>query len=158
MSSCSFPGCVWNAENNGYCIRHRQYAPTTSTKAKHKEPPVKVEEAKQAINKVSDKQAALNVKLKKADVEFLARPENKYCTIQIDEGCTRIATVVNHTRRRFKDTVLNDECREPSCWYCNSRIENKDGWARDNGHLKSKFTPSVAVAEFDKDVNSIIIK
>lgn len=70
---------------------------------------------------------------------FLAKPENKYCAIQINENCTREATTVNHKKRRGKQNKFNEKDCEPSCYYCNVEIENQDAWARDNGHLESKF-------------------
>lgn len=77
--------------------------------------------------------------VKKFYALFLSRPENKFCNIQIDENCTKIATTVNHKKRRGKNNIMNEDDCESSCSYCNIKIEEKDQWARDNGHLKSKF-------------------
>lgn len=95
---------------------------------------------------------------KKFIADFLSKPENKYCVIQINENCTRIATVVNHTKRRGKKYKMNPEFCEPSCSYCNIEIENQSRWAQDNGHLKSVHKLDVAIAEYDPEINSIIIK
>ena len=57
MADCKFPGCIWHAESNGYCIRHRQYAKETGTKVKHKEPPVQTPVFQKPIAKVSAKKA-----------------------------------------------------------------------------------------------------
>lgn len=90
------------------------------------------------IKKANAAKKKENRKLKKAYAIYLAKPENQLCNIRIDEGCTIEATVVNHTRRRGKN-VFNEKDWEPSCVNCNTAIENKDAWARANGHLKSKF-------------------
>jgi hypothetical protein len=71
--------------------------------------------------------------------EYLSRPENQKCAINW-ENCTVTATCINHLRRRFKDSVMNEEDIEPSCAICNVEIENQDARARAEGHLKSKFT------------------
>lgn len=90
------------------------------------------------IAKKSVKMKAEDKEYRKAVALYLANPENKYCNIQIDESCTNVATCVNHTRRRGANK-MNEMDWEPSCSHCNGEIENKDAWARENGHLKSKF-------------------
>lgn len=125
--SCQFPTCNAHAQSNGFCVRHRQYGA-----------PIAKKEQK-PIPKQSEKKKAENKVLKQKYAIYLARPENKVCNIQFDEGCTFYATVVNHRRRRGEN-VLNEKDWEPSCAYCNGKIEEKDGDARDLGHLKSKFT------------------
>lgn len=101
-----------------------------------KEEPVK--EKPKRIPKVTPAQRKEKRKLKKAYEIYLAKPENRLCNIQADEGCTIQATVVNHTRRRGQN-VMNEKDWEPSCTNCNNAVETKDAWARANGHLKSKF-------------------
>lgn len=128
MSECAFPTCSRFAQPNGMCISHRIYSDVKIEKEKPK--PIAPKSAKKIIE---------DRDLKKFYATFLSKPENKYCVIQIDENCTRTATTVNHTRRRGKDHLMNEEDCEPSCSYCNIAIEGKDGLARDLGHLKSKF-------------------
>ena len=94
------------------------------------------------IPKKNKKTIDSDKELKKLAKIFLARPENKYCNIQIDENCTKLATIVNHTKRRGANK-LNVETFEASCVYCNNAIENSDQWAREHGHLKSKFSPTI---------------
>lgn len=141
MAECLFPLCTRHAESNGYCIPHRMYAKETGEKVKRKEPPVKTKQAIKPIAVQSEKAKKESPAYRKFIAEFLAKPENKYCNIQIDENCTKVATTVNHTRRRGKNSKMNEENCEPSCSYCNIKIEEKDGWAREHGHLKSKFSP-----------------
>lgn len=99
---------------------------------------------KKVPQKIAPKSAKMKVQdiaTRKFNALFLSKPENKYCAIQIDENCTRIATTVNHLGRRGKGHIMNEEDCEASCAYCNVKIEGKDKWARDHGHLKSKFSP-----------------
>lgn len=128
MAECQFPTCRSFAQSNGYCVSHRIYS---NVKIEKKYP--KAIAPKSVKTKQEDKE------YKKFVAEFLAKPENKYCAIQINENCTREATVVNHLKRRGKANKMNPEACEPSCSYCNIEIENQDGWARDHGHLQSKF-------------------
>lgn len=66
---------------------------------------------------------------------YLAKEENEMCLIQ-SPVCTRVATCVNHKRRRGKN-LMNENDWEPSCGPCNLWIENHDAWARESGHLIS---------------------
>lgn len=70
--------------------------------------------------------------------EYLSRPENKYCKIN-SPVCTKIATTINHLKRRFKAVIMNEKYIEPCCENCNGFIEQFDSWAREHGHLLSKF-------------------
>jgi hypothetical protein len=70
--------------------------------------------------------------------EYLARPENQKCAINW-ENCTVTATCINHLKRRFKETVMNEKYIEPSCFNCNNQIEAEDERARAEGHLLTKF-------------------
>lgn len=112
-----------------YLLSRRERLLGLSSKEKEKPKPI-AKKSKKTIN--TDKE------LKKLVTLFLARPENKFCNIQLDKNCTGAATTVNHKKRRGVNK-LNVETFEPSCYYCNNAIENKDQWARDNGHLQSKF-------------------
>jgi hypothetical protein len=132
MSQCQFPLCTRHAQSNGYCISHRMYAEGEPRK---KEKVTVVREVK----KITEKQQKQLSELQQLKKIYLSKPENKYCAIQIDENCTRLATTVNHTRRRGKNELLDTKTWEPSCEHCNIEIENKDALAREQGHLKSKF-------------------
>lgn len=133
MSQCQFSTlCRMNAQANGYCIGHRRFA---SGESRKKEKVTVVREVK----KITEKQQKQMAELQQLKKIYLSKPENKYCAIQIDENCTRIATTVNHTRRRGKNELLDVSTWQPSCMHCNGEIENRDGAAREQGHLKSKF-------------------
>ena len=89
-----------------------------------------------AIPKRSKKMKSTVAELKKKYAEFLALPENKYCKIKFP-GCTKVATVVNHTNGR-QGNVLNEEDFEPSCESCNSKIEKEHAKAQAAGHKKQR--------------------
>ena len=126
---CIFPLCTrYAAKDKEYCVSHRLYSESAAVK-----------ELPKPIAKKSEKMKVEDKLQAKFNKMFLAKPENKYCAIQIDENCTRTATTVNHKKRRGKDNKRNELNCEPSCSYCNIKIEEKDGWARDNGHLQSKY-------------------
>lgn len=137
MDSCRFPGCNRHPVDNGLCIGHQIYKNEKLPGAKKEEAPVVKEKpkAKSQPKKKSKKQMKIDRQLKKAYAEFLARPENKYCNIQHDEECTRVATVVNHTRGRGAN-VLNQEDWEPACPNCNGKIEQEHAAAKEAGHKK----------------------
>lgn len=92
----------------------------------------------QPIAKKSEKMKQEDKVYKKFVAEYLSRPENKRCNIQ-GPNCTVIATCINHLKRRFKDTKMNEEFIEPSCSTCNVDIENNHAEAKATGHLLSKF-------------------
>ena len=88
------------------------------------------------IAKRSPKMKAVIAELKKLYPIFLkARP---LCEIK-SEVCTHKATVVHHTAGRGAN-VLNQTTWKASCAPCNGFVENKDAWARDNGHKVSRHT------------------
>lgn len=124
--TCRFPLCFRHPEHDGYCASHKIYSD------------VKVEKPKYVIPKRSEKLKGEMKEYKKEVVEFLARPENKYCRIKA-EGCQKLAVTVNHKRRRGKN-LRNQKDWEPSCYPCNSWCESNDFEARQNGHLKSKYS------------------
>jgi hypothetical protein len=71
---------------------------------------------------------------------FLAKPKNKNCLVKIDSGCTGKATVVHHVCGREGKQKFEQKDWLPSCAYCNIKLEQKDGAARDKGVKKSKFS------------------
>lgn len=126
--TCAFPLCRRNADkNNKYCIGHKIYSDV-------KEEPKKLT----PIKKVSDKAKKEAPAYRKFVAEYLSRPENKLCKIK-SPVCSKISTAINHKKRRFKETKMNEEFIEPCCSECNIYIEQHDAWARERGHLLSKF-------------------
>lgn len=134
---CQFPGCKgWGPE--GFCIGHARYKGLIVPDKKEEEKPA-VEKKKAAPKKKnatpkkrSKKQGAVIRKAKKAYILFLARPENKYCAIQIESVCTKVATVVNHIRGRYANT-LNEKDWQPACVKCNGEAENQHKLAKEKG-------------------------
>lgn len=123
---CLFPTCQRHPEKNGYCIGHRIYAGTTFEKEKPA-----------SIAKRSEKMKENIKDLKKIYAELLSLPENKYCQLQLP-GCTKIATVVHHTKGREGKQLKNQDDMMVSCSNCNITAEQNDAEAREKGIKKSK--------------------
>lgn len=126
MSKCIWPTCNQDAIKE-YCYQHGRVYGTKSPKP-----------TPQPIAKKSEKMKHEDKVYKKFVAEYLSRQENKRCNIQ-GPNCTVIATCINHRKRRFKDTKMNEEYIEPSCFACNSDIESNHTEAKETGHLLSKF-------------------
>lgn len=129
--TCLFPGCSRHPEKNGYCIGHRIYASTHVEKEKPK-----------PIAKRSEKMKETMKSLKKEYALYLANPENKFCQLKMDAGCTKVASVVHHTEGREGANLTDQSKWMPSCSHCNIQAEAKDGEARDKGVKKSKHVPN----------------
>jgi len=124
---CEWPTCRQEAIKGNLCYMHsRVYGQPTPKKT-----PVPIPK-KSAKMKVEDRE------YKKFKDTFLNNPDNKLCAIQ-GPDCTIVAQCINHRKRRFKDTKMNPEYVEPSCYNCNTWIEANDAIARETGHLVSKF-------------------
>ena len=114
MANCSFPACKREATHGVYCYDHKRLMGTSDPVKKTKE-----------INKESEKMKDIKATLKKEYPKYLkTRP---FCAIKSPE-CTKVATVVNHTRGRGRDEILDQSSWEPSCTYCNSYIEAHPDW------------------------------
>ena len=125
---CEFPTCSEQATQGNFCFQHfRVYGRKEATK-----------KVRKPIAKFSEKRKAESPEYRAFVAKFLSQPENKICNIQAP-GCTWKATTINHLKRRFKDTKMNSEFVEPCCANCNAYIEQNDLWARENGHLLSKY-------------------
>jgi len=125
MPNCSFPICKREATHGTYCYDHKRLM-GTSDPAKQPKP----------INKESDKMKDVKAILKKEYPKYLkTRP---FCNIK-SPVCTKIATVVNHTRGRGRDEILNKDTWEPSCVHCNTYIESHPDW-NDGKHKQSVHT------------------
>jgi hypothetical protein len=136
MAKCAWMTCNDVATHGVHCFHHYRQWGLTANYGDSKQ--VETKPAPQPIAKKSAKTKVEDVALSNLVKELLAKPENKYCKIKID-GCTRIATTMNHTKRRFKGSKLNPKYLEPACSNCNIKIENKDKEARDKGHLQTKY-------------------
>lgn len=124
---CAWPTCNEQSISGDYCFQHgRVYGRKT------------VEKKPVVIPKKSEKAKKETPEYIRFVKEYLNRKENKVCNIQAP-GCTFVATAINHRKRRFKDTKMNEEFIEPCCASCNIYIEQNDSWARERGHLLSKF-------------------
>ncbi len=124
MSNCTFPGCVFHAEKNNYCIRHRMYSNA----------PIEVKQ-KKPIAKKSEKKIEIDKQLKKSYPIYLK--ENPVCKIQ-SPACTQKATCVNHTQGRGVNEILNQSTWEPSCVPCNHWVEENHALAEAGGHKISR--------------------
>jgi hypothetical protein len=94
------------------------------------------EKEKQPPPKRSDKMKDIVALLRKGYARFLKK--NPFCKIK-SPVCTKVATVINHTRGRTEDVILDEAWWEASCPACNGYIEEHDAWARKHGHKVSKF-------------------
>lgn len=123
MANCSFPICKREATCGIYCYDHKRLMGTS-------DPVKKVAEVK----KESDKMKDIKAILKKEYPKYLkTRP---FCSIK-SPVCSKVATVVNHTRGRGRDEILDQSSWEPSCTHCNSYIEQHPDW----GGGKHKQSP-----------------
>lgn len=121
--NCTFPACKREATCGIYCYDHKRLMGTS-------DPVKKVAEVK----KESDKMKDIKAILKKEYPKYLkTRP---FCSIK-SPVCTKVATVVNHTRGRGRDEILDQSSWEPSCTHCNSYIEAHPEW----GGGKHKQSP-----------------
>jgi len=86
-----------------YRTTDKYCSPSCKSKDQKKEP-VKI---KSPIKKVSKKQAVLNGKYSVKRIEFLSKPENKFCFV---DGCGKLATTVEHRmgRKGFADDWARD--------------------------------------------------
>lgn len=123
--TCEYEGCGYNRFSGPYCKFH-QWCRTDK-----KKPKKTLFSAKRT--KINKKEYSPKV------VEYLARPENENCAIQIPGICRGKAEVVNHIHgRQTIERLLDEEGWEPSCAACNIEIENQPTF---NGgkHKQSKF-------------------
>lgn len=107
--NCLFPTCRAHPEKNGYCVYHRIYASGAEVKTLKE------------IPKRTDTQKEINKLLKQAYPLYLAKKKHK-CEIK-SPVCTSKATVINHTRGRGKDHVLDESTWQASCSECNLWVE-----------------------------------
>mgnify|MGYP001347560871 CR=1 FL=1 len=87
--------------------------------------------ARKPIPKVSKKQSVLNAKYTVKRIEYLSRPENKFCFV---EDCGKIATTVEHRKGRigFADEwaknnnvplIIDERFFAPCCLFHNLEFE-----------------------------------
>lgn len=130
-SLCAWYGCErGHDKGNAYCVFHK----------KHFSNSVDVKVPKE-IPKQSDQLKEDHKELKKQYALFLAKPENKFCRVQM-EGCTKVANTVHHVKGRIGEQKFKQEDWLPACGHCNIFLEQQDFEAREKGVKKSKFTPS----------------
>lgn len=78
------------------------------------------------------------MKLYKPQVKkFLAKPENRFCKIQMP-GCTKKATCVHHAAGRIGEKLMDEKDYIPACIHCNLAVEINDLEAREKGFKKSR--------------------
>ena len=123
MSECLFPTCKSHAQSNGYCIGHRIYASGVSVKVP------------KALNKISEKRKDINQALRTIYPSFLAK--HPKCEIKSPE-CTKIATVIHHTKGRGPNEILDQTTWKSSCERCNGWIEENHAKAEEMGVKQSR--------------------
>ena len=114
---CNHPGCNNFATQYGYCDRHiEDYY-------------IKMERTKAAANKRADKrrgtarQRGYTYRWDKYSRAFLARPENKFCKLHLDDGCNILAQCVDHIEppSSANDPLFWDASNhQAACIHCNS--------------------------------------
>lgn len=95
---------VCGSEFRLYRTTDKYCSPSCQSKDQKKEP---VKKVKSPIKKVSKKQAVLNGKYSVKRIQFLSKPENKFCFVN---GCGKLATTVEHRmgRKGFADDWARD--------------------------------------------------
>lgn len=81
------------------------------------------------IKKLSGKRKSQVAKYHKQRIIFLEKPENKYCEIR-GEGCTNIATTIEHSAGRSGEMLLNEKYWKAACLSCNLELENNPELSR----------------------------
>lgn len=121
---CLFPLCKRMSQSNGYCISHKIYAGESTVK-----------DVKKPIKKVSDKMKEALKELAKIKKRKLKEQPN--CQLGMP-GCTKVAQTLHHVKGRVGKQLLKEDDLMPSCYSCNTVVEEKDALARDKGLKKSK--------------------
>jgi hypothetical protein len=91
-----------------------------------------IKRSQKPIKKVSKKQAVILAKYSVLRIQFLGRPENKFCFI---EGCGKLATTIEHQKGRkgFADEwakennislTIDERFFKPCCLFHNLELEN----------------------------------
>lgn len=143
MPECEFHTCKRHAQANGYCVNHRIYSNTPTTK-----------EPKKQIAKVAEKRKVTNKEYKKIVIEMAA--ESNLCEVR-SPVCTGKMQGLNHKEKRSPSNLLDRTKLERCCNMRNLFIEENIDWAQENGHLISKFLP-IAIASHDQELNTTIIE
>ena len=127
MAECLFPGCKRHPQNNNYCIGHRDFASGVSVKVPKE------------LNKVSEKRKNINQALKTIYPSVLAK--HPKCEVKSPE-CTKIATVIHHTKGRGPNEILDQSTWMASCERCNGWVEENHAKAEEMGVKKSRHKKS----------------
>ena len=113
-SFCQHPGCGRLASGGRYCDEHAPlYEAERVRKANERDK-----------RRLSSRQRGYSTRWDKLSKVFLARVENQFCALQLDNGCTLIAQCVDHIDPpdNAKDPRFWDEGNyQPACRYCNSK-------------------------------------
>ncbi len=123
--SCQFPLCQYPEHRDGFCIHH----------AKHFAGPVP-DKKPRPIAQLSKKRKVLQVRYREIVKTMLE--ENNKCELN-SPVCTKIATGLDHTQKRSAKNLIDKANLKRSCDSCNRYKEENPGWAKENGHSKSRF-------------------
>lgn len=107
------------------------------------------------IKPESKKRAGLNRQYRKL-VKGEAEKDNE-CQVK-SPVCTFFMQGMHHVIKRTEGNLIDMDNLLKCCNSCNRFLEQNDAWAREQGFVKSKFTPSVLIAHHDKEVNAIIVE
>jgi hypothetical protein len=99
-------------------------------------PVLREKKSKYKIKKVSTKQAQALKEYAKVRKAFLA--EHPYCVGRF-EGCTNIATCIQHSKGRIGALLTDVRHFKASCYSCNLKAETNPVEALKNGFSKSRL-------------------
>lgn len=122
MATCKFPTCQRHAEKNGYCVRHKIYAATTTTADPKKKP-------QKRIRRRSVKLASKEREYVKIIRQMLA--ESPYCELQTSD-CTGVAEGGHHMKGRGVNLLVRKWIKR-ACNACNRYVETHPHYALANG-------------------------
>lgn len=126
---CTFPLCTRVEERNGFCFLHAIHFAGEKIKTKP-----------QPIAKVSEKRKEINKEYKKISKAKMKVDDR--CKVK-SPVCTGKAQGQNHKQKRSPKNLIDINNLENSCNACNQYIENNTEWAKNNGHLISRFKKTV---------------
>lgn len=121
---CSFEGCNYPSWRNYKQIRYCKYHWNASGIKKPK-----------IIKSVSDKQKQKNLEYSKVRKEFLSKPENSFCRVQVD-GCLHVTGLelqIHHMMGRIGKLLTDTKYFLPCCGNCHRWVEDNSLIAKELG-------------------------
>jgi len=106
--------------------------------------------------KKSDKRKQDDKQYKKI-IKAQVKKDNR-CKVKSPE-CTGEMEGMNHIQKRSPNNLLEKENLTPSCNACNRYIEEHPQWAKNHGHLISRFAKNkVQVTVVDPELKTVVVE